>query len=154
MKCPQCNSFNDKVIDTRHSKDGTVIRRRRECLDCGFRFTTYERIEDENILVKKKKGNIEQFDKRKIIKGIKLASKNRPITEEQIQNIADEIEKYLLEEGKLLVPSSEIGELVQQKLKELDIISYIRFISVYNDFSDIQDFEKVLKEIKNIDEKK
>jgi transcriptional repressor NrdR len=153
MKCPQCNSFNDKVIDTRQSKDGSVIRRRRVCLDCGFRFTTYERIEDENILVKKKRGNIEQFDKRKIIKGIKLASKNRPITDEQINKIADEIEKYLLEEGKLLVQSSEIGELVQNKLKKLDVISYIRFISVYNDFSDINDFEKILKEIKNIDEK-
>jgi transcriptional repressor NrdR len=154
MKCPQCNSFNDKVIDTRHSKDGTVIRRRRECLDCGFRFTTYERIEEENILVKKKKGNIEQFDKKKIINGIKLASKNRPVTYEQIKAIADDIEKYLLEEGKLLVSSAEIGELVQKKLRELDLISYIRFISVYNDFSDIGDFERILKEIKNLDEKK
>ena len=147
MKCPRCGSLNDRVLDTRQSKDGTVVRRRRECLDCNFRFTTYERFEEEKILVKKKKGNIEPFNKEKIIKGIKLASKNRPISEEQIKNIADFIEKYLLEEGKLSVESLEIGELVQNELKKIDKITYIRFKSVYKDVSDIKELEKIIKEI-------
>ena len=147
MKCPKCGSLNDKVVDSRQSKDGTVIRRRRECLECGYRFTTYERFEEEKIIVKKKDGHTEPFNKEKIIRGIKLASKNRPISEKQIQNIADEIEKYLLEEGKLIVDSTEIGDLVQQHLKKLDPITYIRFKSVYNEFKDLKDFEKTIEEI-------
>ena len=147
MKCPNCGSLKDKVLDTRQSKDGTVIRRRRECLECGFRFTTYERFQEEKVLVKKKKGNIEPFNKEKIERGIKLASKNRPISEEQIKAIADFVEKYLLEEGKLIVESKEIGKLVQEKLKEIDKIAYIRFKSVCNDVSDIKEFEKLIKEI-------
>ncbi|NPA12357.1 MAG: transcriptional repressor NrdR [Aquificae bacterium] len=148
MKCPNCGSLNDKVVDTRQSKDGTVIRRRRECLDCGFRFTTYERYEEEKIVVKKKNGSTEPFQKEKIIRGIKLASKKRPITDKQIVNIADEIEKYLLEEGKLVVDSSEIGDLVQERLKKLDIVAFVRFASVYNEFKDEKDFENVLKKNK------
>ncbi len=147
MKCPQCGSLSDKVIDSRQSKDGTVIRRRRECLDCGYRFTTYERFEEEKIIVKKKKGHTEPFNKEKIIKGIKLASKNRPVSEKQIVEIADSIERFLIDEGKLLVDSSEIGDLVQEHLKRIDPISYIRFKSVYNQFKDIKDFEETIKEI-------
>ncbi|WP_297456742.1 transcriptional regulator NrdR [Persephonella sp.] len=147
MKCPNCGSLEDKVVDTRQSKDGTVIRRRRECLDCGFRFTTYERYEEEKIIVKKKNGTTEAFNKDKIIRGIRLASKNRPVSEKQMVEIADEIEKYLLEEGKLVVESTEIGDLVQEKLKKIDPVAYLRFKSVYNEFQDISDFEKALKEI-------
>ncbi len=147
MKCPQCGSLSDKVIDSRQSKDGTVIRRRRECLECGYRFTTYERFEEEKIIVKKKKGHTEPFNKEKIIKGIKLASKNRPVSDKQIVEIADNIERFLIDEGKLLVDSSEIGDLVQEHLKRIDPISYIRFKSVYNQFKDIKDFEETIKEI-------
>ena len=147
MKCPNCGSLEDKVVDTRQSKDGTVIRRRRECLDCGFRFTTYERYEEEKIIVKKKNGTTEAFNKDKIIRGIRLASKNRPVSEKQMVEIADEIEKYLLEEGKLVVESTEIGDLVQEKLKKIDPVAYLRFKSVYNEFQDISDFERALKEI-------
>ena len=147
MKCPKCGSLNDKVIDSRQSKDGTVIRRRRECIDCGYRFTTYERFEEEKIIVKKKKGTTEPFSKEKIIRGIKLASKNRPISDKQIEQIADEIERYLIDEGKLIVESTEIGDLVQEHLKRLDPISYIRFKSVYNQFKDLRDFEEIIKEI-------
>ncbi len=147
MKCPKCGSLNDKVIDSRQSKDGTVIRRRRECIDCGYRFTTYERFEEEKIIVKKKKGTTEPFSKEKIIRGIKLASKNRPISDKQIEQIADEIERYLIDEGKLIVESTEIGDLVQEHLKRLDPISYIRFKSVYNQFKDLRDFEETIKEI-------
>ncbi|RUM46353.1 MAG: transcriptional regulator NrdR [Hydrogenothermus sp.] len=148
MKCPKCGSLNDKVIDTRQSKDGTVIRRRRECLDCGNRFTTYERFEEEKIIVKKKSGDTQAFDKAKIIRGILLAAKNRPITQKQAESIAEEIEKFLIDEGKLLVESTEIGDLVEERLRELDPITYIRFKSVYNEFKDIKDFEETLKEIK------
>ncbi len=151
MKCPQCGSFKDKVVDSRQSKDGTVIRRRRECLECGYRFTTYERFEEEKIIVKKKNGSTEPFYKEKIINGIRLASKNRPVSEKQMEQIADEIEKYLIEEGKLVVESTEIGDLVQEKLKKIDVISYIRFKSVYNEFKDLRDFEQTLKEIENIE---
>ncbi len=147
MKCPNCGSLKDKVLDTRQSKDGTVIRRRRECLECGFRFTTYERFQEEKVLVKKKKGSIEPFNKEKIERGIKLASKNRPVSEEQIKAIADFIEKYIWEEGKLIIESKEIGKLVQEKLKDVDKIAYIRFKSVCNDVSDIKEFEKLIKEI-------
>ncbi len=147
MKCPKCGSLNDRVIDSRQSKDGTVIRRRRECIDCGYRFTTYERFEEEKIIVKKKKGHTEPFNKEKIIRGIKLASKNRPVSEKQIISIADEIERFLIDEGKLIVDSTEIGDLVQEHLKKIDPISYIRFKSVYNQFKDIKDFEETIKEI-------
>ena len=148
MKCPKCGSLKDKVLDTRQSRDGTVIRRRRECLECGYRFTTYERFEEEKILVKKKKGYVEPFNKEKIEKGIKLASKNRPVSEEQIKEISNYIEKFLLEEGKLFIESLEIGKLVQEKLKEIDKITYIRFKSVCNDISDIEELEKIIEEIK------
>jgi len=153
MKCPNCGSLNDKVVDTRQSKDGTVIRRRRECLDCGFRFTTYERYEEEKIVVKKKNGTTEPFNKEKIIRGIRLASKNRPVSEKQMAEIADEIEKYLLEEGKLVVESTEIGDLVQERLKKVDKVAYLRFKSVYNEFQDIKDFEKALREIEEKEKK-
>jgi len=147
MKCPRCGSLNDRVVDTRQSKDGTVIRRRRECLDCGNRFTTYERFEEEKIIVKKKSGDTQPFDKSKIIRGVLLASKNRPITQKHAEEIALEIERYLIDEGKLLVETTEIGDLVQERLKKLDPIAYIRFKSVYNEFKDIKDFEETLKEI-------
>lgn len=155
MKCPKCGSINDKVIDTRLSKDATVIRRRRECIECGTRFTTYERQEEEKIIVKKKSGITEPFDKSKIVRGIMLASKNRPVSEKQANEIAEDIEKFLIDEGKLLVESLEIGDLVQERLKEIDVISYIRFKSVYNQFKDLKDFEKTIKEIeKNKKEEK
>ncbi len=151
MKCPKCGSLNDKVIDSRQSKDGTVIRRRRECLDCGYRFTTYERFEEEKIIVKKKNGSTEPFYREKIVRGISLASKNRPVSEKQMKQIAEEIERYLIDEGKLVVESTEIGDLVQEKLKKIDVISYVRFKSVYNEFKDLKDFEKTLKEIEDIE---
>jgi transcriptional repressor NrdR len=155
MKCPKCGSLNDKVLETRQSKEGVVIKRRRECLNCGHRFTTYERIEEEHIEVIKKNNTVEPFNKEKIIRGILLASKNRPITQEQIKQIADDIEKYLLDEGKLKVSSAEIGDLVKNKLKELDPVSYLRFVSVFDGFEDIKDFEEFIKsfEKKNLDTK-
>lgn len=147
MRCPKCGSLEDRVLETRQSKDGIVIKRRRECLKCGYRFTTYERIEEEVIKVIKKDGKVEAFDKEKIVRGIKLAAKGRPLSEFQAREIADEIEKYLLDEGKLTTTSYEIGEFVKEKLKQLDKVAYLRFLSVYEDFKDIKDFEEKIKEI-------
>lgn len=147
MRCPKCGSLEDRVLETRQSKDGVVIKRRRECLKCGYRFTTYERIEEEVIKVIKKDGKVEAFDKEKIVRGIKLAAKGRPLSEFQAREIADEIEKYLLDEGKLTTTSYEIGEFVKEKLKQLDKVAYLRFLSVYEDFKDIKDFEEKIKEI-------
>ncbi|MCX7737924.1 MAG: transcriptional regulator NrdR [Hydrogenothermaceae bacterium] len=148
MKCPKCGSLEDKVLETRQSKDGMVIKRRRECLACGYRYTTYERIEEETIKVIKKDGRTEPFNKDKIANGIKLASKSRPILEEQIRNIAEEIERYLLDEGKLTTTSYEIGEFVKERLKKLDKVAYLRFLSVYEDFKDVEDFEEKIRQIK------
>ncbi|MCX7760736.1 MAG: transcriptional regulator NrdR [Hydrogenothermaceae bacterium] len=147
MRCPKCGSLSDKVLETRQSKDGSVIKRRRECLECGYRFTTYERIEEENIKVIKKDGKVEPFNKEKIIRGIKLASKGRPISETQIVEIADSIERFLIDEGKLTTTSYEIGEMVKERLKQLDKVAYLRFLSVYEDFKDIRDFQEKIKEI-------
>ncbi|MEZ0324003.1 MAG: transcriptional regulator NrdR [Hydrogenothermaceae bacterium] len=147
MKCPKCGSLSDKVLETRQSKDGTVIKRRRECLGCGYRFTTYERIEEEEIKVIKKNGKVEAFNKEKVIRGIKLASKGRPISDMQITEIADNIEKFLIDEGKLTTTSYEIGEMVKERLKQLDKVAYLRFLSVYEDFKDIKDFQEKIREI-------
>ncbi len=147
MRCPKCGSVDDKVLETRQSKEGTVIKRRRECLKCGYRFTTYERIEEEVITVVKKDNSTQPFDKEKIIKGIKLASTGRPITESQIRQIADEIERYFIDEGKLKVSSAEIGDIVKSKLKTIDTVAFLRFASVCDNFQDIKDFESIIKEI-------
>ena len=147
MRCPKCGSLEDRVLETRQSKEGTVIKRRRECLKCGYRFTTYERIEEELITVIKKDNSTQVFDKEKIVRGIKLASKGRPITESQIRQIADEIERYLIDEGKLKVTSAEIGDMVKSKLKAIDPVAFLRFASVCDDFQDIKDFESIIKEI-------
>ena len=147
MRCPKCGSLEDRVLETRQSKEGTVIKRRRECLKCGYRFTTYERIEEELITVIKKDNSTQVFDKGKIVRGIKLASKGRPITESQIRQIADDIERYLIDEGKLKVTSAEIGDMVKSKLKAIDPVAFLRFASVCDDFQDIKDFESIIKEI-------
>lgn len=147
MRCPKCGSLEDKVLETRQSKEGNVIKRRRECLKCGYRFTTYERIEEEVITVVKKDNSLQPFNKEKIVRGIKLASTGRPISETQIRQIADEIERFFLDEGKLKVSSAEIGDIVKSKLKEIDTVAFLRFASVCDNFQDIKDFETVIKEI-------
>jgi len=154
MRCPKCGSLEDKVLETRQSKEGTVIKRRRECLKCGYRFTTYERIEEELITVIKKDNSTQPFDKEKIVRGIKLASKGRPITETKIRQIADEIERYLIDEGKLKVTSAEIGDMVKSKLRAIDPVTFLRFASVCDEFQDIKDFESVIKEIEKENQEK
>lgn len=143
MRCPYCESDKLKVTDKRPSPDG--IRRRRECLKCGKRFTTYENIERENLYVVKKDGRREKFDKNKLSNGIYRAFEKRPVAKEDIDKMINEIEEQLGRRGKKEVKSSAIGELIMKKIKKLDNVAYIRFASVYRDFQDIKDFKKELR---------
>ncbi len=147
MRCPYCSKINNKVIDSRLSKDGKVIRRRRQCNECGRRFTTYEKVELSLPMVIKKDGRREPFNREKIIAGIQKACQKRPISIEKIEEFVDSLELYFQELGKKEVPSSEIGEMVINKLKEWDEVAYVRFASVYRQFKDISEFMKELEEI-------
>ncbi len=148
MKCPFCGSLNTKVIDKRGISNGEVNRRRRVCLSCGKRFTTYERIEGTNILVLKKNGRKEPFSRDKIKAGIIRACEKRPISEEQIDKIVDDIERRVRRYKSTEIKSSAIGAMVIKKLKSIDKIAYLRFASVYKSFEDTKDFEKELKALK------
>ena len=147
MKCPFCSFIDNKVIDSRLTKDGDVIRRRRECLDCGRRFTTYERVEEMLPLVVKKDGRRETFDRNKILTGIIKACEKRPISITVIEKTVDSIEACFTDVGEREVDCSMIGEKVMEHLKELDEVAYVRFASVYRSFKDINEFMAELKEL-------
>ena len=147
MICPYCTKIDNKVIDSRLSKDARTIRRRRECLGCGRRFTTYEKLEDILPMVVKKDGRREPFNREKIIGGIRNACQKLPVSEARIQEFADSLESYFQDLGKKEVDSSEIGERVINKLKEWDEVAYVRFASVYRQFKDINEFMSELEEI-------
>ena len=148
MKCPYCGHAETKVVDKRETAEFDVTRRRRECLKCEKRFTTYERIEKVDLSVVKKDGRKEPFDKEKIRKGILRACEKRPVTLEQIDKIVDLIESDLRKLKSTEIKSEKIGEKVIGALKKLDKVAYIRFASVYRSFKDVKDFEKEIKEIK------
>ena len=135
MKCPHCGYEDSKVTDSRNVDDN--VRRRRECLGCGFRFTTYERIQTGNIVIIKKDRRREAFDREKLAAGIRKACEKRPLPTGTVEKLVDDIESELLRMGKVEIPSSAVGEIVMDRLKELDHIAYIRFASVYRDFADI-----------------
>lgn len=147
MKCPYCSFDESKVVDSRSTYDNTTIRRRRECLNCSKRYTTYEKIEDIPILVVKKDNTRENFNKEKIVNGLIIACQKRPISRQQIEEIAIEIEKKISNRMLTEVQSEYIGEMVMDALKEIDEISYVRFASVYRQFKDINTF---LEEIKGL----
>ena len=147
MKCPYCTKINNKVIDSRLSKDGRMIRRRRECLECNRRFTTYEKLEDVLPMVVKKDGRREAFNREKIISGIKMACRKRPISMAKIEEFVDSLEGYFQEQGKKETESTDIGERVITELKEWDEVAYVRFASVYRQFKDISQFMSELEEI-------
>ncbi len=157
MKCPYCTQIDNKVIDSRLSKDGRTIRRRRECLACSRRFTTYEKLEDVLPMVVKKDGRREPFNRAKIISGIASACQKRPISVTRIEEFVDAIELHFQELGKKEIDSSEVGEKVINKLKEWDEVAYVRFASVYRQFRDINEFmaelEEILKSKKNSEKK-
>jgi len=147
MRCPFCSYHETKVVETRETGED-VTRRRRECLKCGKRFTTYEKMESFNLRIIKKDGNREGFDKEKLRRGLLKACEKRPISLDQINKAADDIEKNLRNKGVPEVKSSFIGELVMKQLKRLDSVAYIRFASVYRSFQDIHEFEKEVKLLK------
>ncbi|HDZ23509.1 MAG TPA: transcriptional repressor NrdR [Desulfobacteraceae bacterium] len=147
MRCPYCTKINNKVIDSRLSKDGRMIRRRRECLECERRFTTYEKLEDVLPMIVKKDGRREPFNREKIISGIRMACRKRPISMTKIEEFVDALEFYFQELGKKEVDSSDVGERVINKLKEWDEVAYVRFASVYRQFKDIGEFMTELEDI-------
>ncbi len=147
MKCPFCGYCEDKVIDSRISKDGTEIRRRRECLNCGKRFTTHEFVEEVLPVVVKKDGRREPFERIKIISGIKKACEKRPISTDAIEAVVENIERVCQDFQGKEIPSKVIGEAVMQELQKLDGIAYVRFASVYREFRDVTDFFDELKDI-------
>lgn len=147
MKCPFCGHIEDKVVDSREAKEGDSIRRRRECLRCRRRFTTYEHIEDVLPVVVKKDGRREVFDRNKILSGIKKACEKRPVSMEVLEEIVSRIEKKAQESGEKEIPSSMIGEEVMRELQRLDEVAYVRFASVYREFKGINEFMDELKDL-------
>lgn len=147
MICPFCSREQTRVVDKRESPDGKSTRRRRECQKCGRRFTTFERVETLDLLVVKKDGKREAFDRLKIRSGIVKACEKRPVSSQDIDRILDEIESEIRKEAIDEIPSKKIGELVAKKIKNLDEVAYIRFASVYRQFADISDFEKELTKL-------
>jgi len=147
MKCPFCSSLESKVIDSRLGKEETSIRRRRECLECNSRYTTYERVEEVELLIVKKGGVREVFDRSKILAGMLKACEKRPISMDVIESFVSSLERELQERGDREVDSREIGEMVINKLYEIDEVAYVRFASVYRSFKDVNQFMSELKEL-------
>lgn len=147
MRCSNCNNKNTKVLDSRPIEEGAAIRRRRECEKCGFRFTTFERIEEVPLIVVKKDGMRQEFSREKLTRGIIRACEKRPVAIDTIENIALEVEKSLRNTGNSEVSSHTVGEMVMERLAEVDEVSYVRFASVYRQFKDISVFLDELKEI-------
>ncbi len=145
MKCPYCSNLEDKVIDSRISKDGITIRRRRECLACEKRFTTHEKIEDTLPVIIKKDNRREPFDSKKILEGLRKACQKRDISTQQLEEITDRIERSLMERGGKEVLSTEVGEQIMNELHDLDQVAYVRFASVYRQFKDLNDFMEEVK---------
>src|SRR5829696_1767088 len=145
MKCPFCGFLEDKVVDSRESKDGDSIRRRRECLECAKRFTSYERIDEIPYMVVKKDGTRERFDRQKLVNGLLKACEKRPVSLKSVEAIADRIEAMLQDRAEREIGTTEIGAFVMEELKKLDKVAYVRFASVYRHFRDIGEFMDELK---------
>lgn len=141
MRCPSCSSVDDKVVDSRQADDGSAIRRRRECLQCGRRFTTFERVEEVPLVVVKRSGEREPFDRLKVVAGLKAACKNRPVDDVTLDALATEVEESLRLDGPE-VTSEQIGLAVLDRLRRVDEVAYVRFASVYKGFDDPSDFER------------
>ena len=147
MRCPFCKKTENKVIDSRLSHEGHVIRRRRECLECSRRFTTYERVEEMMPLVVKKDGRREAFDREKVLAGLTKAVEKRPVSAEQLEQIVVDIEQMLQESGEKEVASNQIGEHVMHALQKIDDVAYVRFASVYRSFRDVREFMEELQDL-------
>jgi len=147
VKCPYCGHLGDKVVDSRESKEGDAIRRRRECLVCGRRFTSYERIDEIPYMVVKKDGSRERFERQKLIAGMLKACEKRPVSVSALEKVADRVEATLQERPEREISTTEIGQFVMQALKGLDAVAYVRFASVYRNFRDVGEFKKQLEEL-------
>jgi len=147
MKCPFCAFLNDKVVDSRESKEADSIRRRRECLQCGKRFTTYERIDEIPYMVVKKDGRRERFDRQKVLSGLLHACEKRPVAISKLEQIVNDAESYVIDSAERERKTSEIGELIMNRLRKLDKVAYVRFASVYLDFKDVKEFMSELKDL-------
>ena len=147
MRCPKCNSLKSSVVDSRQAEDANTIRRRRECEQCGHRFTTYERVEEKTLVVVKKDGTREQFSREKIFNGIIRSAQKRPVTSAEIEEVVNRIEQQVRAQSDNEVESDVIGNLVMEELAELDEITYVRFASVYRSFKDVGELESLLKQI-------
>ena len=145
MKCPFCSHLEDKVVDSRESKEGEVIRRRRECLKCGKRFTSYERIDQIPHLVVKKDGRRERFDREKVLAGLIKACEKRPVSTKALEAVTDRIEAMVQESPEREMPTQQVGEFLMQSLRDLDKVAFVRFASVYRDFKDVDQFMATLK---------
>jgi transcriptional repressor NrdR len=147
MKCPFCGFENDKVVDSRESKEADSIRRRRECLKCGKRFTTYERIDEIPYMVVKKDGRREKFDRQKVLNGLLRACEKRPVPISKLEQIVNEAESFVIESAERERKTSELGELIMNRLRKYDKVAYVRFASVYLDFKDVKEFMNELKDL-------
>ncbi len=145
MRCPFCGHLEDKVVDSRESREGDSIRRRRECLSCARRFTSYERVEEVPLVIVKKDGRREPFERQKLMKGLLLACQKRPVSLARIEDLVTDIHARLMERSEREIRSREMGELVMDELKGMDQVAYVRFASVYRDFKDLPDFVKALE---------
>ena len=152
MKCPYCGHLGDKVVDSRESREGEVIRRRRECLECAKRFTSYERIDEIPYMVVKKDGTRERFDRQKLVHGLLKACEKRPVSVAALETIADRVEATLQERPEKEMATAEIGGFVMEELRKLDKVAYVRFASVYKHFRDLSEFWDELKGLLNVKE--
>ncbi|MBB5037779.1 transcriptional regulator NrdR [Prosthecobacter dejongeii] len=151
MRCPKCGSSQDKVIDSREAREGHSIRRRRECMKCNFRFTTYEIVEREELRVVKRNGARQSFDREKLMSGLRKACEKRPVKMEQLEQLVDDIANELEEEGYREIPSTVIGAKVMRRLEAIDHVAYVRYASVYRQFEDVGEF---IDEIKSLDSRR
>jgi len=147
VKCPACGKDDDKVLESRTIGDGSAVRRRRECNDCKARFTSYERVEEKPFVVIKKDNSRQQYSREKMLSGIRKACEKRPVSTDEIEQIADEVEKYLYSEYGKEVTTVKIGEIIMDKLQKIDKIAYVRFASVYRQFDTVADFVKEIKKL-------
>jgi transcriptional repressor NrdR len=147
MKCPYCGFAQDRVVDSRESKEADSIRRRRECEGCNKRFTTYERIDEIPYMVVKKDGRREKFDRQKVLSGLLHACEKRPVSAGKLEQIVDETEAYVVDSPERERTTNEVGELIMSRLKDIDTVAYIRFASVYRDFKDVREFKAELEEL-------
>ena len=147
MRCPYCNALEDRVVDSRMSQEGRAVRRRRECVNCGRRCTTYEYIEERRLQVVKRDGSSQPYDRQKIVDAIRIAATKRPISSGEIEALVEDIEDTIARSGRDEIASRQIGELVMDRLKSVDYVAYVRFASVYRNFQDLEEFYEELRDL-------